>query len=182
MQYDAIRGERTTMRLAPTDMPVVDGRAAEAEFSLDREGFMLVHHRTSVTDFLDRQQTDVVYPEEAAALIKTLTGADHAFATGTNVRFGDKREDGYTQTSDHKPAGFPAWRLHRRVRKDHAGLGRPDGFAVPALGDLQRVARLFRSAPGLTLSPYATRDRSSPATRTPCRSCSTCRAVTRSAP
>lgn len=106
MVYDAIRRDRTTMRLAPVAMPVIDGRTLGGELSLDREGFVLVPHRCSVTDFLDRSQTDGAYPIEAASLIREMTGAHTCVATGTNVRFGQPRGD-YAQTSDHKPAGFP---------------------------------------------------------------------------
>ena len=104
--YDAIGRTATTMRLAPIDMRVTDGRSQQGGFDLDREGFMLVPHHCGITDFLDRSQTDAIYPDEATSLIRELTGAYAAVSTGTNVRFGGPQND-YAQTSDHKPAGFP---------------------------------------------------------------------------
>ena len=104
IQYYSEDREKTTMRLLPVETPVVDGRGRE--FSVDREGFELVRHHCSITDYLDRSQTDVVYPAEMSVFIRQLTGAHTAFATGTNVRFGNGRGD-YAQTSDHKPARFP---------------------------------------------------------------------------
>lgn len=106
IKYDAIGQTETTMRLRPIEVTVTDGRPNSANYSLDAEGFMLVPHRTSITDFLDRSQTHEVYPREAGALIRELTGAYDTLATGTNVRFAREQRADYRMSSDHKPAGF----------------------------------------------------------------------------
>ena len=106
MVYDPLTGEETTMRLAPVEVALTDARKNSGDFSLDREGFVLIPHRCDVTDFLDRSQTGVIYPREAAALICELTGAFTATGMGSNVRFGSSRPDDYTVTTDHNPARF----------------------------------------------------------------------------
>ena len=97
---------RTTMRVAPVELLVADGRPKVGSFSLDREGFELVAHQTSVTDFMDRSAVDAVYPNETAELIRNLTGASMAFGLGVGVRFGRPRTD-YVKSSDDQPARFP---------------------------------------------------------------------------
>ena len=106
MMYDPLTGEETTMRTAPVEVRLTDGRKNSGDFSLDREGFALIPHRCGITDFLDRSQTEDIYPREAAALICELTGAFTAAGLGSNVRFGRSRPEDYTVTTDHNPARF----------------------------------------------------------------------------
>lgn len=69
---------------------IADGRAAGHEFTLDETGFTLVRHETSVSDFYDADQLKSVYEQEAAELIRKLTGAsravvfDHTFRTDSD--------------------------------------------------------------------------------------------------
>ena len=48
--------------------------------TLDKEGFTLVHHQSSVTDFYDDAQIRDIYEREAAALVWEITGASHVVA------------------------------------------------------------------------------------------------------
>lgn len=97
---------KTTMRVVPVTVPIADGRPDIDRFSLDREGFRLVPHHTSITDFRDRATVDDVYPDEAAALIRELTGAFFTVGVGVGIRFGRKQAD-YAKTGDDQPARFP---------------------------------------------------------------------------
>ena len=97
---------KTTMRVVPVDMPIVDGRPNVDSFSLDREGFQLVRHHTNITDFRDLPKLESDYPDEAAALIRELTGAFFAVGLGVGVRFGRKQAE-YQKRSDDQPARFP---------------------------------------------------------------------------
>lgn len=97
---------KTTMRVVPVNVPIVDGRPDVDSFSLDREGFQLVRHRSAITDFMDRDKLDNDYPAEAAELVKQLTGAFFAVGLGVGVRFGRKRTD-YAKFGDDQPARFP---------------------------------------------------------------------------
>lgn len=97
---------RTTMRVVPVDMPIADGRPHVASFSLDREGFQLVPHKSAITDFMDSARVQSDYPDEAAALIREVTGAFFAVGLGVGVRFGRKPSD-YVKSGDDQPARFP---------------------------------------------------------------------------
>ena len=55
---------------------VHNGRARPGGFSLDREGFVLVHHTSAVGDFYDDIEISRVYEAEARALVQSATGAD----------------------------------------------------------------------------------------------------------
>jgi hypothetical protein len=57
-------------------MPIHDGRPISDQFTLDRNGFALVHHPTAVTDFTDRDEVDRVYGTEVAEFLTSYTGAD----------------------------------------------------------------------------------------------------------
>ncbi len=54
---------------------VNNGRAADRDFSLDREGFELVRHNTAVRDFYDDDEVRAVYVPEVERLLKQATGA-----------------------------------------------------------------------------------------------------------
>lgn len=97
---------KTTMRVVPVEMAIADGRPEVASFSLDREGFQLVPHRTGITNFLDHATLESEYPDESAALIRELTGAFFAVGLGVGVRFGRTRA-GYVKAGDDRPARFP---------------------------------------------------------------------------
>jgi len=67
---------RTTIKPEPHKLPVSDIRADDHVFSLDEEGFAVVHHWSSVVDFEDEAQIREVYYAEAESLLKEITGAD----------------------------------------------------------------------------------------------------------
>jgi hypothetical protein len=73
-------------------MRIENGRLFTAEFSLDRSGFMLVEHRTAVTDFFDRQELEAVYYAEVEQLIKTVAGAARVVVFDHTLRSGDEDE------------------------------------------------------------------------------------------
>ncbi len=58
---------------------VADARAAARDFSLDREGFELVHHESAVSDFYDDDEVRAVYYPEVERLLKQATGASRVF-------------------------------------------------------------------------------------------------------
>lgn len=97
---------KTTMRVAPVEMAIADGRPQIGSFSLDREGFELVERPTAIADFLDSARVNAEYPAEAADLVRRLTGASCTFGMGVGLRFGRRRTD-YEKTGDDQPARFP---------------------------------------------------------------------------
>lgn len=69
---------------------VTDARALVPELSLDREGFALVTHETTVGDFYDPDQITNVYNPEMEALIKRETGARDVVVFDHTLRAGDE--------------------------------------------------------------------------------------------
>lgn len=64
-------------QFAPHAVTIYDARENNPAPTLDREGFTLVNHNTSVTDFYDDAQVRDVYEREAANLVQQATGAAH---------------------------------------------------------------------------------------------------------
>jgi hypothetical protein len=87
---------------------VFNGRSIANGFSLDREGFALVRHPTSVRDFYDDKEVRNVYYPAAEAFIRSTLDADRVVIFDHTVR---KRVDG---AADIRGAGprQPATRVH----------------------------------------------------------------------
>lgn len=73
-------------------MTIENGRPYASEFLLDRNGFMLVEHKTAVKDFFDQQQLESVYHPEVEQLIKKVTGAARVVVFDHTLRSGDESE------------------------------------------------------------------------------------------
>ncbi|TNC21536.1 CmcJ/NvfI family oxidoreductase [Amycolatopsis alkalitolerans] len=67
-------------------MPIQDGRPVRDRFTLDRNGFALVGHRSAVRDFTDPDEVDRAYPGEVAGFIKSYTGADRVATLSWRLR------------------------------------------------------------------------------------------------
>jgi len=116
--------DRDHMVLEPCRVDIADARQADPAPSLDREGFTLVPHKSAVTDFEDMEATANIYAPEIAALVREVTGADHAVARGTVLRFSQQRNrDAYVNSL---PAGF----VHMDVSRESFAR-----FAAMGLGD-----------------------------------------------
>lgn len=59
---------------------VEDLRRAQCPPSLEREGFVLLRHRSAVTDFRDPDQLRQVHLAEAEEIVRQATGAAHVYA------------------------------------------------------------------------------------------------------
>jgi len=70
---------------------IADGRGA-ADLSIDRNGFVLVEHRTQVRDFFDAEELKRVYYPEVVALIQRVSGARRAVVFDHTLRSGDESE------------------------------------------------------------------------------------------
>ena len=66
---------RVSGRFVAQTMPVRNARAAGDGFSLDKQGFELRRHETSVVDFYDREEVKRIYYPEVERLLKAATGA-----------------------------------------------------------------------------------------------------------
>ena len=81
---------RRTGTQDPRMMTILNGRAHK--LSLERNGFVLVDHKTAVTDFFDRKQLESVYYPEVEALIKKMSGAKRVVIFDHTLRSGDEVE------------------------------------------------------------------------------------------
>ncbi len=67
-----------------------NGRLLAGEFSLEREGFVLVRHDTRVTDFYDEDELRSVYYPEIEALVKRESGASRVVIFDHTLRAQDE--------------------------------------------------------------------------------------------
>jgi len=65
---------------------VRDGMPMRDHFRFDTHGFVLGKGATAVTDFWDRAEVEATYHDEAAEIIKRLTGADRVATQGWMIR------------------------------------------------------------------------------------------------
>lgn len=78
--------EVNTGRYERYPVTVRDARSIADRFTLDAHGFVLARQATAVTDFHDHEQVDTIYPAEADAIVKQLTGADRVTSRGWMIR------------------------------------------------------------------------------------------------
>ena len=102
--------ELSTMRTLPgRPMWITDARGLTTD--LDREGFVLVPHVSSVADFDAIQHdpaTDQLYIDEMTSLLAQVTGASMAMMLGGGKkRFGESATDKLAPLSNAKPARYP---------------------------------------------------------------------------
>lgn len=70
----------------PHAIPIQDGRPCLSSLSLDREGFVLRHNKTAVTDFYDEDQVRRIYDTEVERLILEETGVEKAIIFDHTIR------------------------------------------------------------------------------------------------
>ncbi|MBV8134941.1 MAG: methyltransferase [Deltaproteobacteria bacterium] len=112
---------RTTGKFFAHVVPIRNAREIDGDLSLDRQGFQLVRHQTSVVDFYDQDEVRRVYYPEVESLLKAATGAekvvifDHQVRNIELAQRGEKnaREYGKAVHNDYTAKSGP-----RRVR-DH---------------------------------------------------------------
>jgi hypothetical protein len=73
-------------------MRIRDGRPLAGELSLDRNGFVLVDHDTSVRDFFDAAELEAVYYPEVQRLVQQVSGASRVVVFDHTLRTGDLEE------------------------------------------------------------------------------------------
>jgi hypothetical protein len=77
---------RVSGRFVAQTMPIQNARKAPNDFSLDKQGFELRAHQTSVVDFYDREEVQRVYYPEVEQLLKAATGATRVVIFDHQVR------------------------------------------------------------------------------------------------
>jgi len=92
--YVAPGAHMTTTQYAPTTVWIQDGRPHRDDFGLDRSGFTLLDHRSSLAGFDDAAEIDRVYVPEATDLVRQVTGADQVVSIGWVIRRAAPELDG----------------------------------------------------------------------------------------
>ncbi|MGH7045991.1 MAG: CmcJ/NvfI family oxidoreductase [Stellaceae bacterium] len=75
-----------TGRNVEHQVAIRDARPLIGQLSLDKEGFVLLHHQTAVTNFYDEEQITKVYYPECERVMKEATGAVRVVAFDHIVR------------------------------------------------------------------------------------------------
>jgi hypothetical protein len=101
------------------NVTVRDARAVADSLSLDREGFVLVHHKTAAADLYDEEIIKSVYYPECERLMREAAGAKRVVAFDHIVRNAAKAE--IPGSGVKLPAGrvhndYTAWSAPQRVR------------------------------------------------------------------
>jgi len=82
---------RTSGAEEPHRVEISNGRQAQ-DLALEKNGFVLVEHRTAMRDFFDADELKRVYYAEVAALVQRVAGARRAVVFDHTLRSGDERE------------------------------------------------------------------------------------------
>ena len=94
-----------TGRNVQYQMPIRDARPMVDQLSLDKEGFVLLHHQTAVSNFYDEEQIKSVYYPECERVMKEATGAVRVVAFDHIVR-------NAAMSAKDKTIKIPAKRVH----------------------------------------------------------------------
>jgi hypothetical protein len=73
-------------------MRIHDGRPLGSLLALEQTGFVLVEHRTAVTDFFDAGQLEASYYPEIQRLVQAVSGASRVVVFDHTLRTGDPAE------------------------------------------------------------------------------------------
>ncbi len=139
---------RSNLAIEPHRVPIRSARPIEAEVSLDREGFAVLHHGSAVRDFWNEDEVRRVYYPEAERAIAEATGASKVFVFDHTLR---RRVDGVVDRAADAPRQ-PVGRVH----VDHTVKSAPqrvrDFFGDQAAEELLRgrvqVINLWRPIRG----------------------------------
>ena len=105
-RFYAVDYSRDNLVLRSEAVPIRDARQVAGPASLDREGFTLRPHRTTVADFRDQEQVQRIYLPEIEWFMLDLTRAAKVIMTGGAVlRFGERSPE-FGSRVNTRPARF----------------------------------------------------------------------------
>ena len=100
-------------------VPIRDARPMTGQLSLHKEGFVLLHQQTAVTNFYDEEQIKAVYYPECERVMKRATGAARVVAFDHIVRNAAKaaiKGSGIKMPAKRVHNDYTAWSSPKRVR------------------------------------------------------------------
>jgi hypothetical protein len=120
--------EKDYVPLKPVEMEIADARDVETD--LDREGFILVPHKSAVTDFTDLEAVAKVHAGEVAELIKQVTGCDYVEMMPRGIlRFSERLGENEAHDNSH-PARFAHVDMSKEAAADARAKGAPEGRKI----------------------------------------------------
>jgi hypothetical protein len=94
--------EKDYVPLKPAEVEITDARGLDTD--LDREGFVLVQHKSAVEDLTDLDAVAAIHRDEIAELLKRVTGCDYvAVMPRGNQRFSEKHGENEAHDNTHPP-------------------------------------------------------------------------------
>ena len=92
-RYYANDHSRDVLDLERHTVRIEDARTVADAPQLDREGFVLVPHKSAVANFRDGEEVKRIHPGEIEKLLLELTGADKVVVMGSGIlRFGESSD------------------------------------------------------------------------------------------
>jgi hypothetical protein len=98
--------QNNNLNLVEHGITVHDARDIRERLDLERDGFILVDHKSALTNFRDADAMQRVYQPEIRELITELTGADLVAVTQGVLRWGERAAESGTATINSRPARF----------------------------------------------------------------------------
>ena len=124
-------------------MPLTDGRALGT--SLDREGFVLVPHVSTVEDFTGPDVAEK-HPAEIVALLAAQTGADLVIITAPGILRFSERSGKAGSLNNSNPARFAHIDVTSATAETFGARGQPEGRIVSRFAQYN-IWRAFSAAP-----------------------------------
>ena len=111
---------RTTGLYETRNVSILNGRSVRDDLDLDDQGFILVDHASSVSDFYDEDTVQDRYYSECTALVKKLTGVEKVAIFDHTIRIenADKRNSGEIYRAPVRSVhnDYTDWSAPKRVR------------------------------------------------------------------
>lgn len=94
---------KSNFQSEPHRVSIHDGGSSPSNTDLDREGFVLLHTPTNVTDFRDEAQVKSIYFPETREMLRQLVGAEYVAFPFTDGTY----RSTLPEAGDSAPAPFP---------------------------------------------------------------------------
>jgi hypothetical protein len=99
--------EKNYRPLVPVKVRIHDARPIRSELDLEKEGFVLLDHRSTVTHLRTPQEIDSIYHQEVGRLIHEISGADFVLPYRKYMQLRlSHRAPGENGNEFTRPAGF----------------------------------------------------------------------------
>lgn len=127
--------EKDYVPLAPVEVEIADARGMDT--SLDREGFILVSHASTLSDLTDMDAIARVHAGEIEQLLKDVTGADHIAMMPRGILRYSERSGRTGSTDNSHPARF----AHVDMSVSAAAAARDQSAPGPDITGARKIVR-----------------------------------------